>query len=99
MDVPQCALEGDAREQQLSRYRRLAESVSTLERTNSAITVRFDVSVDRELLDHTLGVERACCPFFAIAFDERDGRLTIGVAQPDEVPALDALTWALSRQS
>jgi hypothetical protein len=99
VDVPQCALEGDAREQQLSRYRRLAGSVTALERTNSAMTVRFEDSVGRELLDHTLRVERSCCPFFAIAFDERGRRLTIGVAEPDQVPALDALAWALSQHS
>ncbi len=95
MDVPQCALNGDARKQQLARYRRLAGSMTSVERTSAAMGVRFDASLDRDLLDDTVRIEHACCPFFAIAFDERARLLTISVAGPDHAPALDALAWAL----
>ena len=61
--------------------------------------VRFDASLDRDLLDDTVRIERACCPFFAIAFDERARRLTISVAGLDHAPALDALAWALGERT
>ncbi len=96
LDIPSCALDPTGLDSQRARYRRLAQDVTDIERTDATVIVTFAPSVDRELLAETLGVERACCPFFAFDVDDVTRRLTIGVSRPDQVPALDALSSALS---
>lgn len=90
-----CALDEGGLRRQLERYRRLARSVSQLDRRDDALTVVFDSSLDRAALDEALTVERACCPFFGFDLDEGARRLTVTVDEREQRPALDAIATAL----
>jgi hypothetical protein len=57
--------------------------------------VDFAAAPDRGLLDTTIKVERGCCSFFALAYDEAARRLTVTVADPERRSALDAIQAAL----
>lgn len=94
--IASCALDEDARGEQIRRYRQLASAVTSLEREPERITVQFAERVDRDLLESTLAIERRCCPFFTFVFDDRAARLEIGVQEPDERPALEAMAYALT---
>ena len=93
--IPQCALDPAGLEDQGARYARLGRSVATAERSDASLTVEFGPDLDRELLERTLAVERECCPFFTLDYDESRRRLRASVSEPDHVPALDALADAL----
>ncbi len=96
LEIPSCALDRAGVGAQQARYRRLAADVSEIERTEATVVVRFAASVDRRLLGEALDIERACCPFFTFEVEDGGQRVTIGVNQPDQVPALAALASALS---
>ncbi|MFL5829438.1 MAG: hypothetical protein ACJ76X_05925 [Solirubrobacteraceae bacterium] len=95
--MPSCALDPTAVREQYARYRRLAAAMTCLERTPETISVQFDELLDRDLLSTTLAVERACCPFFVFDFSDYDRRLRIGVRQPQQSRALDAMAAAFTR--
>jgi hypothetical protein len=59
------------------------------------LIVDFAADVDRAALEEALATERECCPFFQIRFDERSRRLTVGVTDTEEEPALAAIAAAL----
>jgi hypothetical protein len=94
--IPSCALDERGLWAQRERYRQLARTVNRLDRTPERILVHFDEQLDRELLEQTLGVERACCPFFVFALKEPERCLEIGVRGPDQLPALEALAAAFA---
>ncbi|MFL5780040.1 MAG: hypothetical protein ACJ760_01890 [Thermoleophilaceae bacterium] len=94
--IAHCALDRDGLETQGARYSRLAVAVTALQREPRSLTVEFDASVDRELLDQTLAIERECCPFFTLELDEQSRRLRASVSRADQAPALDALAEALA---
>jgi hypothetical protein len=96
LGIPSCALDRAGVDAQRARYRRLAETVGTVERTGQTVVVRFGPSLDRDLLRETLDVERACCPFFTFDVADAHRTVTIGVNHPDQVPALDVLAAALA---
>ena len=96
LDIPSCALDRASLDAQRARYRRLAETVSTVERTAQTVVVRFEPSLDRDLLTEALDVEQACCPFFSFDVADTQRTVTIGVNHPDQVPALDVLAAALA---
>jgi hypothetical protein len=96
LDIPSCALDRTGVDAQQARYRRLAETVSTVERTTQTVIVRFGPSLDRDLLTETLDVERACCPFFSFDVDDVQRTIRIGVDRADQAPALDVLASALA---
>ena len=93
--APQCALDRAGLQDQGARYARLATSVTGAERTDGALTVEFGPEVDRELLKRTLAIERECCPFFELAYDEAERRLRASVGDAEHAPALEALAAAL----
>jgi hypothetical protein len=90
-----CALDEQGLREQHARQRRLAPSVISVVRDGGAMHVEFAPGFDRPLLDEMVEVEKQCCPFFRFAFDERARRLTIGVAEPEYAPAVEAIAAAL----
>jgi ubiquinone/menaquinone biosynthesis C-methylase UbiE len=81
---------------QLQRYRRLAEHVTTLERTSGKVIAEFAQDLPQDLLETTLEVERRCCPFIEATYEPRPRRLTLAVQTSDEDPGLDPLFNALA---
>jgi hypothetical protein len=93
--IAECRLDLDGLRSQRERYRRLGERLEGLDRGLHAFTVRFDEAVDPGLVEETVAVERECCPFFELAFDARERRLTLSVQDDQQAPALDGLLFAL----
>ena len=93
--IPSCALRGEDREAQRDRWRVVGHSVERSERAEDQLALELTPGYDRELLDETLTVERACCPFFRFDLDATTHRLTVSVDDPGQRPALDALAYAL----
>lgn len=93
--IPQCALDRAGLEDQGARYARLARSVAAATREPEVLIVDFEPDLDRALLDEALAVERRCCPFFTLGYDEQRRRLRASVSDADHLPALDALADAL----
>jgi hypothetical protein len=81
--------------QQLSRYRRLINSVLSLQRDGCSARVRFVEQVETDLLDETLAIERGCCGFFTLDYDSSSGVLSIGT-EPERADALSMLLDALT---
>jgi hypothetical protein len=93
--ISSCALdEAGIREQQF-RYARLAQGVRALERRPDELLVTFAEDFDRVTLEKALEVERTCCPFFEFDFDESGRALRITVRNAEQLPALDAIAYAL----
>ena len=89
-----CALDADAMSLQRDRYARVAASITGSRRAPGALLVDFDpATLDRGLLEEALAIERECCPFYVLRFE--GARLSVGVAEPHQEPALDALAHLL----
>jgi hypothetical protein len=97
MPEVQCHLDLEGLRAQRERYRRLGKSLEDMEREPQSFTVRFDETLEPGLAEETVAVERECCPFFRLAFDAQERRLTVSVDHPEHAPALDALLFALGR--
>ena len=69
--------------------------MTTIERVQRRLTVRFDGGVDLDLLRETVDVERECCPFFELAPDAGQRELVVSVAAPEQDAALDAIADTL----
>ena len=95
--IAECRLDPDGLRAQRERYRRLGRSLEGIERGPGSFTARFDETLEPGLAEETVAVERECCPFFALAFDAAERRLTVSVDEPEQRPALDALLFALGR--
>ena len=95
-EVPHCRLDATGLHDQRARYARLAASVERVERADGELSVTFGRTLDRAALDEALAVERDCCPFFRLEFDERERRLRVGVDGAEHQPALDALAHAFA---
>jgi hypothetical protein len=93
--IPTCVLDEEGRSAQRDRYARLAPDVKRLEREPEAVVIEFREDFDRQTLDEALAVERACCPFFLFDFDDEARRLRTTVRERDQLPALDAMAYAL----
>jgi hypothetical protein len=94
--VSDCKLDAPQLAAQLSRYRQLGQHATSVERLTREVLVRFEHDLPADLLERTLAVERGCCPFFRIACDPGDRRLTIAVEKIDQDPRLDSLFHALN---
>ena len=90
-----CSLQGHEVEEQRRRHEALARSATGAVFDGEAVTVSFGESLDRALLDDMIAVERRCCPFFDIAYDEGTRLLRIGVRDPSMAPALDVIAERL----
>ena|SRR5437870_5648835 len=91
-----CALDERGLRRQRERYARLAPSVVHVRRAAQELLVEFAPSFDRATLAALIAVERECCPFFALHFDEGSRRLRVGVGDPEAAAALHALAGELS---
>lgn len=89
-----CSLDHGGQGRQLARYRALAPSVESVERSPRALVVKFHEGFDRALLDEALAIERECCPFLGIETGERS--LAISVEREDEAAMLDVFAEALA---
>jgi hypothetical protein len=95
--VPSCALDRQGLEAQRARHRRLAPSVLNVAREEDLLVVDFAAGFDRHALDELIAVERRCCPFFSLSFDEGSRRLAVGVRDPEAAAALDAIAGEFMR--
>lgn len=93
--IPECRLDEDGLTTQRRRYRRLGIAAEKIERSRGVLTIRFRAGLDRGLLEETIAVEEACCPFFGFDYSPRERVLRIGVERDDQTAALDALAFAL----
>ena len=94
--IPECTLTGDAAGPQISRYRGLAPHVTQVERSTGEVRVEFDERVPEEMLEQTLSVERGCCGFLDLAYDQSSRSLMITVAEIADDPRLDAFVALLT---
>jgi hypothetical protein len=93
--IPSCALDEAGVREQRARYACLAPAVTGLGREAEALLIEFRENFDRQTLEQALEVEHACCPFFRFEVDESGRRLRVTVREPDQLPALDAMAYAL----
>jgi hypothetical protein len=89
--VPGCTLTPEGARLQARRYEGVAPSVTGVERSPQAVRISFDAQVDRALLDELIEVERECCLFFRLDFDEHERALTVAVEQAEHAAALDVI--------
>src|SRR5437763_12548119 len=94
--IPTCALDEEGVQAQRARYMRLGRDVRRIRREPDAVVVEFSEGLDRNTLEDALAVERACCPFFLFEFDVDALRLRTTVRDREQLPALDAIQYALS---
>jgi hypothetical protein len=92
--IAACRLDAEAARRQAGRYQALAAHAEGVSRRPGTLVARFDAAVDPDLVATTLAIERECCPFFELGYDEAARRLEISVADRDLEPALDALAAA-----
>ena len=76
-----CALDDQALAEQLDRFRRIGRHAIWARRLPTELTLVLETDLDEELLSETLSVERACCPFFALIWDETTRQLTIAARE------------------
>src|SRR5947209_14015404 len=96
MELPlACTLDARAFSEQAARYGRVAQAVAELQRAPLAVTALLDPSVEPELVEELVSVERECCPFYAIEWDPGQARLRFSVDSQHAL-ALDAIAAALT---
>ncbi|HWX74996.1 MAG TPA: hypothetical protein VNZ05_06805 [Solirubrobacteraceae bacterium] len=99
MDVvpmfPSCALDEAGLRKQYERYREVGVGARVLERRRRRLTVDLDQQVDPKLVAELLAVERECCPFLELGWEQSERRLTAAVSRTEHEPALDAIAFAL----
>lgn len=96
LPMAECRLDEAGLSAQRDRYRELARHLERIERHPGRLEAHFAQELDLALLQETIEVERECCTFLSIDFDPRRRRLSIGVDDLAQDPALDALQYALS---
>jgi len=94
--VPSCTLDADGRRAQKARYRALTQAITGVRREPETVLVDFDEHVDPALVEEVIAVEHACCPSLRFEFDPVTGRLSVTVADPVMLPALDAIEDAFA---
>jgi hypothetical protein len=90
-----CALDEAALARQLTRFTRIGEHALWARRHDTELTVVLDADLDDDLLQNTLEIERDCCPFLAVIWDEHTRELTIA-AHPDHGEVLARVANALA---
>ncbi|MGH2862062.1 MAG: hypothetical protein ACRDLT_11240 [Solirubrobacteraceae bacterium] len=90
-----CTLTDSGLAEQIGRYRQLGASAERITRNNHELLVSFGPSVDTDLLDQMLAIERECCGFFTLRYDTSERLLSITVEDPDRLDALGVLASAL----
>ena len=92
-----CALDDQALAQQLTRFERIGRHAVWARRFASELTVVLDAGLDDALLRETLTIEKACCPFFALIWNDSTRELTIAAREHHE-PVLDRIAQALGHE-
>ena len=94
--APSCALDETSLQAQVARYRRAGRGARPLERTPRRLRVELAADIDSALVREIVAVERECCPFFTIGWEEHSPRhLSISVDRAEDEPVLDAIEIAL----
>lgn len=94
LPVAECRLDLAGLREQRDRYRALQAHVERLERDRGRLRVSFSTGVARGRIAEAVAVERECCPFFVLSYDESRRRLTVTVEDERQEAALDALRFA-----
>jgi hypothetical protein len=95
MTVADCALDGGELAGQIERYQQLAGAVTDVQQRGLSLSVRFDCTLDAQLLRETLTVERGCCSFLTIDYEPADLTLWIST-DPAHGDVIAALAQALT---
>ena len=82
-----CSLDGAGRDGQRARLTMLRTSVVGIERVPDELRVRFGAGVDERVVKEVVAVERGCCSFLDLDYDESVRVLRIG--SPDRSDALE----------
>jgi hypothetical protein len=90
-----CSLDDAERLSQRERYRLVGAGAELVERSARRLVIALAGDVDRGVVEELVDVERACCPFFTLEFEESARRLAVSVSRESEQPALDAIEFAL----
>jgi len=93
--APSCTLDPDGLRLQLERYNQAGARARLVNHTRRSLVVDLDEEVDTELVEKTIAIERACCPFFTLDWKPERRRLTVAVSQAEHEPALNAIAFAL----
>jgi hypothetical protein len=97
--LPMCSLDEPGMDEQRARYDRIAESVTSLERSSDAVRIELAEDFDRRTLDEMAQVEARCCPFFQFAFNDDRREMTITVDDEQMLPALEAIASELGARA
>jgi hypothetical protein len=89
-----CSLDAGGQAEQGARYEALADSIESLDVVPGRVAVRLGAGLDRTLLAETIEVERGCCPFLTIDYDEGARTLTID-ADSEHQAVLDGIAASL----
>jgi hypothetical protein len=93
--MPSCSLDESGARLQLERYRQVGRGARLVSRSRRRLVVDLERSVDVQLVEETIAIERDCCAFFTLGWDPDRLRLTVSVSRPEDEPALDAIAFAL----
>ena len=93
--VPACSLSETELREQLARYARTGRDAEVIVRERQRGVIRVGSRVPEQLILRLIEVERGCCPFLDMAWDEGSRRLTVEVSDTDHEPALEAIVSAL----
>jgi len=85
--------------EQLAGYARAGRGAEMIERERRRRVLRVGPDVPESLILRLIEVERGCCPFFEMVWDEGSRRLAIEVPDSDHEPALEAIVSALGAAS
>ena len=85
--------------EQLAGYARAGRGAEVIERERRRRVLRVGPDVPESLILRLIEVERGCCPFFEMVWDEGSRRLAIEVPDSDHEPALEAIVSALGAAS
>ena len=96
---PSCSLNEAQLVEQLAGYARAGRGAEVIERERRRRVIRVGSDVPESLILRLIEVERGCCPFFEMVWDEASRRLAIEVPDSDHEPALDAIVSALGAAS
>lgn len=91
-----CCLGSDDLADQQARYVELARHVTAIERRGPRLVADLDETVDEAVVGELIAVERGCCPFFLLDYDEARRRLAVSVSDPAQEGELDSIEHALA---
>ena len=96
---PSCSLNEAQLAEQLAGYARAGRGAEVIGRERRRRVIRVGSDVPESLILRLIEVERGCCPFFEMVWDEASRRLAIEVPDSDQEPALEAIVSALGAAS